>query len=218
MTRDLVVAGGSTSVPSDAVAVVLNMTATGGSGASHLTVWPAGETMPVASSLNFGAGEAVPNAVTVKVGAAGAVSVFNNSGSVDVVADVVGYYSTGSGGVFVPVSPKRLLDSRDGTGGYSTPWGPGQSRSVTAVGASTGIPESATAVVLNTTGFAPTSWTHLTVWPAGETMPVASSLNLPTGDARANLVITKVGTADQVSIFNNSGNIDVIADVAGYYT
>lgn len=216
-TRDVTVTGGSTSIPSGAAAVVLNMTVTSATSASHLTAWPAGEARPVASNMNFAAGETAANLVTVKVGTGGQVSVFNNAGNVQVIADVVGYYQAGSGAVFVPLAPVRLLDSRDGTGGYSSPWQAGQSRKVQVAGGATGVPVGAKAVVLNITGFGPTSATHLTVWPNGEAMPLASSLNLPKGEVRPNLLILKVGDGAQGAIFNNAGSVDVIADATGYY-
>ena len=51
-TRDVVVAGVG-GVPADATAVVLDATATRTSTASHLTIWPAGESKPTASNLNW---------------------------------------------------------------------------------------------------------------------------------------------------------------------
>jgi len=215
-SRDVSVSGGITTVPPGATAVSLNVTVTGPTTASHLTVWPAGDTQPVASNVNFSSGESVANAAIVKVGAGGKVSVFNNAGTTQVIVDVVGYY-TSSGGVYTPVSPKRLLDSRDGTGGYSTPWVAAQTRQLTVSSGTTTIPAGATAVVVNLTGVNPSSATHIGTWPAGIPMPVASNLNLPAHDIRANLAIVKIGGANQISIFNNAGNIDLVADVVGYY-
>ncbi|MEZ5208145.1 MAG: hypothetical protein R2690_14495 [Acidimicrobiales bacterium] len=106
-------------VPADATAVAVNMTVTNATAASHLTVWPKGVTMPVASNLNFNAGTTIPNMVIVGVGTGGKISIFNNSGQTDVIGDVVGYYKA-SGSAFVPVKPARILDSRFGTGGYNT--------------------------------------------------------------------------------------------------
>jgi hypothetical protein len=217
-TRPVVVRGGSTTVPGDATAVALNVTVTGPTAPSHLTVWPAGEAMPVASNLNYQPGDTVPNLVIVKIGAGGAVNIFNNSGQVEVIADVVGYYSSAAGGGLVAVTPTRLLDSRDGIGGHVTPWGPGQTRDLQVAGGTTGIPAGATAVVVNLTGVFPTAPTHVTTWPAGQVMPVASSLNLPTGDVRPNLVIVKVGTNGRISLFNNNGTAHLLADVVAYIT
>src|SRR5262249_11145174 len=152
---------------------------------SHLTVWPAGLTMPVASNLNFVAGQTAANLVVAKVGDAGQVSIFNNAGSVEVIADVVGYYKPATGSVFTGITPTRVLDSRDGTGAFNSPWTGGQSRDLTVAGGSTPIPSNATAVVINLTGVNPSLATHITTWPTGQTMPVASTLNLPSGDTRA---------------------------------
>jgi hypothetical protein len=87
--------------------------------------------------------------------------------------------------------------------------------SVTGVG---GVPASGvTAVVLNVTAVFPSSQTHITVWPAGTTMPVASSLNASPGWVVPNLVVAKVGANGKVSLYNNSGTVDLLADVVGYY-
>jgi hypothetical protein len=81
-------------VPASGVsAVVLNVTVTDTTGSSFLTVWPTGVSRPVASNLNWTAGETVPNLVVVQVGAGGKVSLYNLAGTTNVVADVVGYYS-----------------------------------------------------------------------------------------------------------------------------
>jgi hypothetical protein len=76
-----------------ATAVVLNVTAVQGTLPSFMTVWPADVSQPLASNLNFTPGEDIPNLVTVKLSASGQVKIYNNAGSVDVVADVVGWYA-----------------------------------------------------------------------------------------------------------------------------
>ena len=84
---------GNCVLPSDAVAVAMNVTAVNGTSASYLTVWPSDAARPLASSLNWVAGAPpTPNKVDVKLGADGAIKLFNNAGNVDVLADVVGYY------------------------------------------------------------------------------------------------------------------------------
>jgi len=85
--------GGVASVPIDADAVVLNVTVTGGSAASFLTLWPSGQARPNASSLNWAAGVTIPNSVTVKLGSLGRVSVFNGSGTVNVIIDSAGFFA-----------------------------------------------------------------------------------------------------------------------------
>lgn len=217
VTRHLTVVGGATGVPTDATAVVINVTATAPSAASHVTIWPTGRAMPVASNLNFTMGQTVANLAVVAIGNGGRISIYNNSGTTHVVADIVGYYHPTMGSLFTPVSPRRLLDSR-GVSEYYKPWGPGETREVAVAGDGTGAPANATAVVLNATGVAPSAATHLTLWPAGQPMPLASNLNLPPGDTRANLAITKVGIAGNVAFYNNSGTTNIVADVVGYYS
>jgi hypothetical protein len=73
-------------------AVALNVTVTQPTAAAYLTVYPAGVTRPLASNLNFVAGETVANVVVVPVGAGGQVSIFNSLGSTQVVVDVVGWF------------------------------------------------------------------------------------------------------------------------------
>lgn len=84
--------GGQAGVPSTATAVVLNVTVTGPTATSFLTVWPDGAAQPLASDLNYGASQTVPNLVVVKLGPNGAVDFYNLSGSTDVVVDIVGWY------------------------------------------------------------------------------------------------------------------------------
>lgn len=85
---------GKCTVPDDALAVAMNVTTVNGTAASYLTVWPEGEEMPLASSLNWAAGASpTPNKVDVKLGTTGQVRFYNEYGSVDVLADVVGYYA-----------------------------------------------------------------------------------------------------------------------------
>jgi hypothetical protein len=221
---DLKVAG-VVGVPAAGVtSVVLNVTAVGASGPqSFLTVWPRGTTRPLASNVNFTAGVSVPNLVVTRVGDAGSVSIFNDSGSVDVVADVQGWYSNTVdtvGSSFVPLNPARLLDTRvgTGTGGAVGPVPAGTLIQLQVAGAG-GVPASgAQAVVLNMTvdrATGPESF--LTVWPSATLRPVASNLNFTSGPATTNLVVAQLGPDGKVNIYNNVGSTDVIADVEGWF-
>ncbi len=80
---------GSTTPPS---AVILNVTVQGATAASDLSVWPDGASVPVASDLNFVAGQTVPNLVIVKLSTSGKIDIRNDFGSTSVIVDVVGWY------------------------------------------------------------------------------------------------------------------------------
>jgi hypothetical protein len=87
-------ATGNCTIPADATGVAMNVTTVGGTGASFLTVWPADVAQPQASNLNWVPGSPpTPNKVDVKLSATGAISLYNDAGSVSVLADVVGYYA-----------------------------------------------------------------------------------------------------------------------------
>jgi hypothetical protein len=204
-------------------AVVMNVTATNTTSSGFITAWPSGTPQPLASNINFLPGQTVPNLVTVKVGPNGKVNLFNSSGSTDLLADIAGYYTTtppAGGGRFSAVTPSRLLDTRNGTGtgGSVSPVGPESSIDLTVVGVG-GVPATGvSAVALNVTVDQPTLSGFLTVWPRGEGRPTASTHNFVPGLTTANLVLAKVGTGGQVSIFNSAGATHVVADVVGYFS
>jgi hypothetical protein len=207
-------------VPAAGVAAVaVNVTAVSPTSAGFLTVFPTGEPRPLASNLNFAAGQTTPNLVVAKIGAGGSISVFNASGSTHVVADVGGWFDQGgsSGSTYHPVTPSRILDTRVGNGAPAGPLGAAATLplQVTGVG---GVPVSGVAaVVLNVTVAGPTAQSFLTVFPAGESRPNASNLFFVAGQVVPGLVVAKVGVGGTVSIFNDAGTTHVIADVAGWF-
>jgi len=86
---------GECTIPSNATGIATNVTIVNPTASSFLTVYPAdAATRPKASNLNWVAGAApTPNQVTVGLSSNGAISVYNLAGTVDVVIDIVGYYS-----------------------------------------------------------------------------------------------------------------------------
>jgi hypothetical protein len=213
---------GRPGVPASGVrAVVLNVTVTNPTAGGYLTVWPAGDGRPNASNLNFTAGVTIPNLVIVKVGAGGAVNLFNEAGRTDLIADVVGYFDTGAG--YEPLSPARLLDTRpdgttiDGNAAGVGAIGPGDEGHLVVTGRG-GVPGSGVGtVVLNVTAVAPTAAGYLSVWPTGDDLPNASNLNFVAAQTIPNLVVAKVGDLGRIGIFNSLGDTHVIVDVVGWF-
>ena len=212
-------------VPSVGVAaVVLNVTVTNPTAGSYLTVYPAGSGMPLASNLNYVGGQTVANRVVAKLGAGGQLSFYNAVGSVDVIADVAGWFTDASnpaatGSTFVGVTPVRILDTRNGLGKL----GQGASLAVQVAGSggvplmTSTAPTPATAVVLNITVTNPSAPSYLTAWPAGLPQPLASDLNFMPGRTVPNLVVVALGTNGQIDLYNAAGATDVIVDVVGWY-
>jgi hypothetical protein len=88
---------GVAGVPASGVsAVVLNVTATEPTAGGFITAYASGTALPLASNLNFLAGQTVPNLVVAPVGADGKVILHNGSpGQVQLIADIAGYYRSG---------------------------------------------------------------------------------------------------------------------------
>ncbi len=214
--RTLTVAGTGLTVPSGADAVVLNVTATNPTVSSYLTAYPAGAAAPNASNLNFVAGQTIANLVVIKLPSNGQISFAVGAGDVDVLADLVGYFSTAAGDRYNSLVPARLLDSRDSTGGWSAPLVAGSPKTLKVQGQG-GVSATADAVILNVTATDPTADGHLTVFPAGATPPTASNLNFVAGQTIPNLVVAKVGTNGEIAFAAGAGSVNVIADVVGYF-
>jgi PKD repeat protein len=194
-------------------AVVLNVTVTNPSGGSYLVVYPDGSAASGASNLNFAPGQTISNSVIVPVPADGGIEFLNHSGTTDVVADVQGYYTGGAGGAFVPVAPTRLLDTRTGGGALAT----GGTRTLPVAG-TPGVPDDASAAVLNTTVTDGTANGYLTVYPDGSALPTVSDINFDAGETIPNMVTAGIGPDGKVDFYNRFGSVDVLADLFGYFT
>jgi hypothetical protein len=203
-------------VPASGVdAVVLNVAALRPTVPGFLTVWPSGAALPDVSNLNFEPGRNVPNLVVCKLGPDGAVSLMASGGELDVIADVVGCF-TSTGASVVPVTPSRVLDTRHGLGAPAGPVGAAGEIVVQVAGVG-GVDPRATAVVVNVTATGASEETYVTVYPDEVARPDASSLNIGQGGTIANLVLAKVGGNGMIRMFNHAGRVDLIADVTGYF-
>jgi len=200
-------------LPTGTTAVALNVTATNPTAASYLSVYPAGQTRPTASNLNFVKAQSIPNLVIARVGVGNKVTFYNAAGTVDIIADLAGYYAPGAGVGYTAATPKRVMDTRIGLGAARAKVGPGGQVTLTIPGLLTGT----TAVALNVTATNPTASSYLSVYPAGATRPTASNLNFVKGQSIPNLVIARVGVGNKVTFYNAAGTVDIIADLAGYY-
>ncbi len=214
--RDLQVIGGG--VPATATAVVANVTVTQGTAPSYLTLGPAGVALPTASTLNFAPGQTIPNLAAVKVGADGKVRFANAAGAVHVVVDITGYFDdgNGTGDLFNPTAPARVLDSRTALGSWGGPLVAGVPRVLPVRGVGS-VPPTASAVVANVTVTNPTAGSFVRVTPTGSPPGVTSNLNVAAGQTTANLVVSEVGADGSLTFVNAVGATDVVVDVVGYF-
>ena len=179
---------------------------------------------PNSSNLNFSAGDIVPNLVLARVGAGGKVR----------LEELRRHDQRGRrrrrlvrqrrrrGDGFTGITPTRLLDTRDGTGGIGGRFTSGEIRDLDVAPSAKRRrapgrhrrraqrhrrqPDAATA-------------TSRCGRPAART-PLASSLNTQPGQTRPNLVVAKVGAGGAVSSTtygDDNGTVDLVADVVGYF-
>jgi hypothetical protein len=221
-TRDFVIPSGSCNIPATAAAYSLNVTVVPNGALGWLTVWPSGQTQPHVSTLNSADGRIKANAAIVPAGAGGAVSVYVTDAT-NVILDIDGYFvpaaSNATALAFYPLPPCRVADTRYAS--FGALLGPpslsaGQPRGFPILSSSCNVPASAAAYSLNFTAVPPAPFLYITTYPTGQTRPLASTLNDPTGTIVANAAIVPAGTGGSVNVYS-SGATDVVIDINGYF-
>jgi hypothetical protein len=220
-TRDFPVPSGECAIPSNAKAYSLNLTVVPHGPLGYVTIWPTGQTQPVASTLNSLDGRVKANASIVPAGTSGAVSVYATDDT-DVILDINGYFvapSDSTAEAFYPVSPCRLVDTRAGASSTVSSGAlmGGTSRTLPLLSSPCNVPSTAVAYSLNFTAI-PSNGTlgYLTVYPTGVAQPVVSTLNAPTGTIVANAGIIPAGTSGSIDVFATDAT-DVVVDINGYF-
>ncbi|HEX5497297.1 MAG TPA: putative Ig domain-containing protein [Mycobacteriales bacterium] len=208
---------GVAGIPTTGVAaVVFNLTAVAPTAGGFLTVYPTGAPRPNSSNLNFTAGQTIADEVIATVGTAGKVTVFNAVGNTHVLADISGWFATDT--YYHPLTPTRLLDTRTGLGApTAAPLGDSQHLDIQVTGHA-GIPATATATAFTLTATQPTTTTFVTAYPAGQTRPGTSNLNLIRNQTAAIAAITKLGTNGAITVYNAAGSVHLIADITGWFS
>ncbi len=191
-------------------AVALSAVSVGARTPGFLTLYPAGILRPLASNLNYRSGQIRSNAAITRVGEDGSVDVYTTSG--DVVLDTSGAFvhvGPVATGRLVPVTPRRLLDTRAHT--VVAPGG------TVTVPLPAGTPADATALSLVVTVTESSGPGFVTTSPTGTTRPLASILNLDArGQTRAAGGIHSIGP-DGLSIYLSGGG-HVVVDLTGWFT
>jgi hypothetical protein len=213
---------------SGVTAVVVNVTAIAPTSGTFLTLYPDGGSVPATSNLNPQAGAIVANLVEVAVSTAGKIDVFNALGTINVALDIQGYVSSASTGLFTPVAPTRICDTRAPGGSAPTQCNLSGANPIIAgrpvltfnVRTGTdGIPATGvTAIVFNLTAIDPTAGTVLTAYAGGTTRPNVSNVNLGPGQVVPNRVIVPVSASGTVSLWNAVGSVNVAVDVNGWFS
>ncbi len=200
--------------------VVLNVAVTETGAPGFVTVFPCGVQRPTASNVNYLAGQTVPNQVIAKVGAGGRVCIYTLAAT-HLLVDVSGSLPADS---FTPLgSPQRVVDTRPDGGGTADGKDagdgaqPGRTTLELQLGDRVGVPQDASAVVLNVTAVTPLAPGFVTAHPRGSSRPTASNVNYLPGQFVANSVVARLGVGGQVCLFSLA-TTHLVVDVAGFLT
>jgi subtilisin family serine protease len=185
-------------VPPGAGGAVVNLTITQPVTDGFATLYPCGAPVPLASTVNFRAGDTVPGSALVPVDTAGRVCV-HTSAPAHVIVDVAGALSTG----FAPSGPTRALDTRSGP-------------LVTDVAISPNGVSGADGVALTLTVVQPTAPGFATVFPCGQPPPFVSNINFVTGQIIANAVVATPDATGRICV-HASTPTHLIIDVSGFF-
>jgi hypothetical protein len=116
------------------------------------------------------------------------------------------------------VSPCRVVDTRDTPGAFGGPPIAGGGTRTFALAGQCGVPASARSVAVNLTVVQPGSDGFFTVYPAGGSAPVASTLNFSAGQIRANNAVLPLGEGGAIYVFNGgAGDAHLLIDVTGWF-
>ncbi len=118
---------------------------------------------------------------------------------------------------FVPVTPCRVVDTRNASGDFGGPeLAAGSTRTFNIPQSACGIPSTAVAYSLNATVAPIFSLAWLTIWPDGEAMPSVSTINSSYGRIKANAAITAAGADGGISVYATDAT-HLILDIDGYF-
>lgn len=204
---------GRNGVPGDASAVAVNITAVAPSSGGWFSAYPCSAQAPAVSTVNFSAGEVVPNFAIVPLNSSGELCLVSST-SADVIMDVSGFIGPKATSKLTARTPVRWFDSRIGKGLPAGPLAGGRVVEVNLVSAGVGVPRSASAVVLNLTGLGAAGSGYLSAFPCGA-VPNVSNLNLGPFETRANQAIVPLSSRGTVC-FYASTSMHLIADVTGW--
>ncbi|MBR7833599.1 PKD domain-containing protein [Actinospica durhamensis] len=201
---------------------VFNVTVVDEKSNGFLTVYPDGATRPGTSNINFRTGQAIANEVFAQTGSDGTIDFYNaGTGTIDLIADILGDYDTEAQSGYVPISPVRVIDTRSGKGapkGAVKAFGTISNTLTGLAGVPTTTPTNVDGWAATATVVSPTANGDLEVYPGySDNAPGVSTLNFTAGATVANS--TMMGNEEGLKIYNQSpGTSQILLDVSGYFS
>jgi hypothetical protein len=161
--------------------------------------------LPVASLTDQTASVGYLFTIDLATGAATTLNPFGVGGLVDVAfPGPMSYYT---------VTPCRVVDTRQPAPGLPLVAGPPR---LFAIAGECGISPTARAVSLNVAVTAPTSLGYVTLYPAGTSVPLVSTINFAANATRTNNAIIPLGVSGEIAAILATGTAHCIIDVTGY--
>ncbi|MDP3984892.1 MAG: RHS repeat-associated core domain-containing protein [Acidimicrobiia bacterium] len=219
--RDIQI-GGVAGIPTTGVEAValtfaVKLPASGG----YVQATPTGVAPTNLTFLNYSAGGTESNSGILPLGTGGKISVKPRT-STHLLVDIQGYYTSGptAAGGFVPITPTRLVDTRNGTG---LPVGKVQSGATPTISASAlaEVPDGASALAVNFGVTGQTASGYLTPYPADAALPTGGFAFPHVSADSFSAVVPLATTGTNVGKFKAKllgGSTHLIVDVTGYFT
>ncbi len=214
-------------IPPTATAVAVNVTSTDATSQFYVQALPTlGGEIGAFSTINVAApGQIRPNFAVVPLGQ-GSISIFIPTGG-NVIVDAMGFFTPSAtpaaAGRYVPLEPRRALDTRPGEHGpVPTGWvahRPAVGETVRVeVPATAGVPATGvSALVVNITATEPVGGGYLQALPTGTPPGGTSNVNYAPGETAATHAIVPLGSDGTISVFTSNA-AHIVVDVMGYIT
>ncbi|MGH2476474.1 MAG: hypothetical protein ACRDIL_14545, partial [Candidatus Limnocylindrales bacterium] len=196
-------------VPAEADAVVVNLTVTQAAGYGYLTAFPCGDDPPNTSNVNYNVGVDRANTSIMALGPQGSLCVRLSESSAHVIVDVNGWMG-GDTGIHYGAGARRVADSRNGLGGWSGTFAPGETRVLDPTGQ---LPAGSRSAVLGIVSTVSSEDGFITVQPCGGNAEV-SNLNFVRGVDITNLTVVPLADDGTICV-TTSQRTHIVVDVFG---
>ncbi|HTI21766.1 MAG TPA: ricin-type beta-trefoil lectin domain protein [Kutzneria sp.] len=205
---------GIAGVPTSAAAVLVNLTASEASTGAALGMFA---TDSAGTSLNVNPNEKRSNTSVVPIASDGTIKL-RTTGVVQATVDVIGAFTPDANAATFVALPEatRIADTATGTGGRTTAVGQGETTNFQIAGLS-GIPRSATGVVLRASGEEDTLGTDLSVFPQEAGSLKDTTQTMKQREKMSSTAFVPLGASGKVGVRNERGQAQVALDVAGYF-
>jgi hypothetical protein len=221
-TRSFAIPNGPCGIPAAAQAYSLNVTVVPHGELGYLTVWPTGQSQPLVIDAEFARWRSASQCGDCARRGAGAPSAYMRQ-----TTRMWFWISTATScQTRVPNGLGFLSDDALPAGGHAAGcslhhhnrsfdrWGP--ARTLPILSSSCNVPATAQAYSLNFTLVPPGPVNYLTVYPTGESLPIVSTMNDPTGTVQANAAIAPAGSGGSIEAYVTQ-TTDLVVDINGYF-